>query len=81
MAGETKKELNSIQENLNVIDGYIEFEIEKGSEYFITMSNLELLNETKQPTNIFTILSIVELVIIIGLIILYFIKLKPKKNI
>ena len=75
------KELNFNKEKVNVLDGYVELEIEKGSEYFITMSNIDLSNKESSSTNLFTILAIVEFVVIIGLITIYFIKLKPKKNI
>ena len=33
-------QLNLVQERLDVKDGYVEFDIEKGSDYFITMSDI-----------------------------------------
>lgn len=76
----TKKTLDFIKENIKVIDGYIEFEIEHCSEYFITMSVIENSIKTNQSVNIFMILTIILTIIIIGLVSFIFIKLKSNKN-
>ncbi|MGM9882273.1 MAG: cadherin-like beta sandwich domain-containing protein [Bacilli bacterium] len=72
--------LELIKDNLKVIDGYIEFDVEHCSEYFVTMSIIE--NVVKQETsfNLFMIFTIVELIVIIGLVAFVFIKIKPIKK-
>ncbi len=75
-------ELKLIRDDLNVKSGYVEFSVEKGSEYFISMSNIngEDLTVVKDDssTNIFMIIAIIEFVIII---VLGFICFKKRKNI
>ena len=76
---DTKKSLDLIKDNLKVSDGYIEFDIDHCSEYFVTMSTIE--NISKEEINIFMIFAIIELVVIISLLVMIFIKLKKvKKN-
>ena len=76
---DTRKSLDLIKDNLKVSDGYIEFEIDHCSEYFVTMSTIE--NISKEEINIFMIFAIIELVVIISLVVMIFIKLKKvKKN-
>lgn len=59
-------------------DGYIEFEINHCSEYFVTMS--EISGFVSQKSNkIFIIISIVEFFVILSGMGYYFIKLKQKK--
>lgn len=75
---ETKKELNLIQDNLKVTNSYLEINLEKGSEYFITLSNIGSTIEEQPTSNIFKIIAIVELIIIIVLSILCFLKTNKK---
>jgi len=86
---EDSKKLVLTKDKINVKEGYIEFDIEKCFEYFITMSNigiqLNLGNQLEQsPYSLFNmviIISLVELIIIIILIILLIrVKLFNKKN-
>lgn len=67
--------LDFVKDNLTVKDGYVEFEVEKGSDYLITMSNITSVN--KKEINIFMIISIIELIVIVVLVIIYFLKIKP----
>lgn len=71
--------LEGIKEDIKVQDGYIEFDIQHCSEYFVTMSNLNVVNK-KSTINIFMILSIIEFVIIVALILIYFLVLKKGNN-
>ena len=77
-----EKKLDEIVSNLKVVDGYIEFEINHCSEYFVTQSNLSLLSSKpseKSTFNIFIIISLIELIIII-IGIIYIIKIKSFNN-
>lgn len=75
-----KKQLDFVKDNLNVVDGYVAFDIEHCSEYFITMSNIGIINkEESSSLNIFMIFTIIELIVIIALVI--FIKLKTNKKV
>lgn len=74
-----KNKLENVREDVNVQNGYIEFDVEHCSEYFVTMSNLNIVNK-KSSINIFMILSIIEFVIIITLILIYFLKSNKTKN-
>ena len=66
--------LDSIITELIVKDGYIEFDIEHCSEYFVTRSNLGL-NHTNNY--LIVIISIIELIVIIAIIILDILKINP----
>ena len=68
------KELTSIQTKLEVKDGYITFDIEHCSEYFVTRSTIVGAVVEKKGFNIFLILSIVEFVVIIILLVMFIIK-------
>ena len=70
----TEKLLESIKEGLIVKGGYIEFDLEHCSDYFVTMSTINNISE--KSINIFMILSILELIVIIGLIIFICMKIK-----
>lgn len=74
------KKLELVQKGLNAIDGYIEFNAEKGSEYFLTMSNI-ILSKVKEGNNfnVLYIIPIVVFVIIAGILIFFLIK-KNKKD-
>lgn len=75
---ESTKELSSIKKDIIVKDGYIEFEVEECSEYFVTQSNITAVKETKSnQINIFLIISIIELIILIVIIILDYLKINP----
>lgn len=77
--------LNFIRDDLNVKNGTIEFEVEKGNDYFVTMSsigNIEDKVDKKEPSkiNIFMIISIIEFIIIIILMIVLGKKNKKKDD-
>lgn len=55
------KKLEFIKDSLKVVEGYIEFDIEHCSEYFVTMSNIGMIKKQEDSTNIFIIMSIIEL--------------------
>lgn len=78
----TNKSLKFIKDSLKVTTGYIEFELEHCSEYFVTMSNIGTsIQEKEANSNILWILiAILEFVIIVILILMYYIKFKNKKN-
>lgn len=79
----SNKKLDFIKDNLKVSDGYIEFDIKHCSEYFVTMSTIaDAVIEAKDnlSINIFMIFSIIELIVIVGLAIFIFVKLKPIKE-
>lgn len=66
--------LNSIEEDLTVKDGYIEFDIKHCSEYFITRSDLGAMQNNNY---LIGIIAIVELIIIIAIIVLDILKINP----
>ena len=76
----TEKTLDFIKDNLKVSDGYIEFDVEHCSEYFVTMSTIDNVVKKDISSNIFMIFTIIELIVIIGLVAFIFIKLKPLKK-
>ena len=69
-----KSSLDIISKNLEVKDGYIEFELEHCSEYFVTRSNI---GETQSSNNSFKTIVIIESILIIGIIVLDIFKLNP----
>lgn len=74
------KKLELVSKGLNVTDGYIESSVEKGSEYFLTMSNIILSNgNSGNGFNVLYIIPIVVLVIIISVLIFLLI-MKNKKD-
>lgn len=76
-----KKILGLLKDSLTVKEGYIEFYVEDSSEYFVTMSNISVLNKTASFTiNLFIIISLVELIIIVTLILIYFLKIRSIKK-
>lgn len=66
--------LDSIITELIVKDGYVEFDIEHCSEYFVTRSNLGL-NQTNN--NLIVIIAIIELLVIVSIILLDILKINP----
>lgn len=71
--------LDTIKKDLVVTEGYIEFDIKHCSDYFVTMSEVQGVTESKE-INIFFIISIIELVIIIALVVLGYFKMKSIKK-
>ena len=70
--------LEIINQNLEVIDGYIEISLEHASEYFITKAILNNnVIENHNYSYLFFTIAIIELIVIITLIVIYFIKIKP----
>lgn len=69
-----KNKLTLMEEKLKVKDGYIEFSLEHGSEYFITMSQISNVKKSHTQINIFMILFILETVGVLIYIGMYFIK-------
>ena len=72
--------LKIINNSLSVKDGYVEFEAENYSEYFITMSTMNSTNSSvnnTSTTNIFMIVSIIELLLIVLILVLDYMKLNP----
>lgn len=76
----TEKTLDFIKDNLKVSDGYIEFDVEHCSEYFVTMSTIDNVLKKDGLSNIFIIFTIIELIVIISLVAFIFIKLNPLKK-
>jgi hypothetical protein len=78
----TKKSLDFVKSYLKVKDGYVEFDLEHCSEYFVTMSTIAK-KEVKETSsiNIFVIFTIIEAIIIVGLVAFIFIKFKKNRNI
>jgi len=74
------KKLEFVKDNLKVTDGYIEFEVEHCSEYFVTMSTIGNVVKQETSSSLSTIFAIIELIVIIGLVIFIFIKVKPIKK-
>ena len=77
---ENKKTLDLFRDKVIVNDEYIEFDIERPSNYFVTMSNVA---EAKEDSSaIYLILSIVLILeyIIIVILVIYVIKKKKKKK-
>lgn len=73
-----KEVLKNIKKGIKVQEGYVEFELEHCSDYFITMSNvINTIKETNFSIDIFMIISIIEFIIIITLILIYCFKIKP----
>ena len=63
--------LTLVKNNISVKDGYLEFDVDKNAEYFITKADLSRLNQNVASSfNIFAIISIIELIVIIILIFL-----------
>lgn len=72
----SKKTLDFIKDGLTVNGGYVEFDIEHCSEYFVTMSTIGSSNDVKTSSPLFIVISIVEFIVIVGLVGLYFLKIK-----
>ena len=68
------KQLIEVKKELEVKDGYIDFDIENASEYFLTRSNVNGVVEGNNGINIFLIISIVELIVIIVLVVMLIMK-------
>ena len=75
------KKLNDIEDSLIVKEGYIEFEIEHCSEYFVTMSNINQNTKTNSATIMLLIISIIEFIALAVVSTLYILKLRKEKSI
>ena len=78
------EKLDEVGSKLVVKDGYVTFNTSKGSDYFVTLDNLGNESEvtttgTKKSINIFLIISIIEFIVIIGLLV-YFLKFRDKNK-
>ena len=78
------EKLDEVGSKLVVKDGYVTFNTLKGSDYFVTLDNLGNESEVtttgaKKSINIFLIISIIEFIVIIGLLV-YFLLIKPKST-
>ena len=77
--------LENVKEGLTVKDGYVEFEVEKGSDYFITMSTISNSDKVVSTTGkssspiLLVIIGILSLSVI-GLIIAFILKNKKNKK-
>lgn len=74
------KKLDFVKGSLKVVEGYIEFDIQHCSEYFLTMSNIGMIEKQESSMNVSTILAIIELIVIILLVVFLIIKLRINKN-
>ena len=72
---EDKNKMDTIKQDIEVIDGYVEFEIEHCSDYIITKAVLE----SKSTFNYFMVIAIVEFIVMVGYVI--YIKLFNKKSV
>ena len=73
--------LENVKEGLTVKDGYIEFEVEKGSDYFITMSTISNVESAVEKSNSsFIIIIVVIIVLATAGIGLYLLLKKKNKN-
>jgi len=70
-----KNKMDTVELEAEVLDGYVEFEIEHCSEYIITRSVLE----SKSSFNYFMVIAIIEFIVIVGYIL--YIKLFDKKSV
>ena len=84
----SNNELDLVKSNIKVENGYVTFDIDHCSDYFITMSNIQTIKnedmpvkvDKDEPTKIFIILTIVAAVIIIGLVTFILVKLNKNKK-
>lgn len=72
--------LDTIKKDLVVTDGYIEFDIEHCSDYFVTRSEIQGAITTNSNINIFMIVSIIEFIVIIALAVFGYLKIKSLSN-
>lgn len=72
-----KKEdkLSLINKKVKVENGYVEFDVQESSDYFITMTTVS--NAENSSINIFMIISIVEFILLILVLVLDFMKKNP----
>lgn len=76
--------LETIKEEVTVKDGYVEFEVSKGSDYFVTMSKIngssETVTSTKSTSKLPIIIIMILIIVALVVAIIYFIKKKNKNN-
>lgn len=80
----TNNKLENVKEGLTVKNGYVEFEVEKGSDYFITMSKINNSSEvvtSQKSLNIGPIIIVILIIIAISIVaVVYFLKKKKDNN-
>jgi hypothetical protein len=72
--------LTLVNKSVIVKDGYVEFDFTKGSDYFITQSNIDLGEDVKESSSLPIIIIIILLLVIVGLILFLFKKNKNNKK-
>lgn len=81
---ENEEVMESIEKNLNVENGFISFELNQCSEYILTRAILDdstaTITANNSGINVFLITTIIETIVIIGLIILLVLKRKKIVN-
>ena len=75
--GETGQ-LELTQKHLKVVDGYIEYELEHCSDYFLTESTIDGFGG--HSNNIFQYLALIELVIILAIVLVHILVLRQRNN-
>ena len=72
--------LGLVSDKLKVTNGYVEFDVLEGTDYFITMSNLNMGKDNKKiEFNTYLIIAIAEFIVIIILVCI--LAFKKKKNV
>jgi len=78
------KEANKLElivKDINVVEGYIEFDIEHCSDYFVTKSVIQqesnISNNIETNKNIFAVIALVELVLIMIIVIMDYLGVNP----
>ncbi len=73
------KKLESIANDLVVKYGYVEFSIKHCSDYFVTMSKINSVIKDDSSINVFIIISVIELLVIGGGLLVYIFKIDPRE--
>ena len=79
---ESNKKLELVKEQVIVKDGYIEFVAKNGSDYFVTMSNVNLsdsITNTKKSISVIPFI-VITVIILIALFFILLLKSKKKKK-
>ena len=78
----SNKKLVLITKDLKIIDGYIEYSVEKSGEYFITKSliNTEKNKVNKNSNSFFIIFLIISLLFLLASMLIFYIILKRRKG-
>lgn len=76
--------LETIKEEVSVKDGYVEFEVSKGTDYFVTMSKINSSSEpvtaTKSSSKLPIIITMLLIIVALVVAIIYLIKKKKSNN-